>query len=130
MSAAVELADAVAAAVADLERAGYTLSASATGDGGSIVTVHNFPFGERWLPESGDLTFEIAYNYPFAAIYPYYTTSDLNLREGDRPSALQIVDWRGSRYTQVSLRATNWNPQIDTALGALAQVEHWFNCIG
>jgi hypothetical protein len=130
MSAAVELADAVAAAVADLEQAGYTLSASALGDGGTIVTVYNFPFGERWLPGSGDLTFEIAYNYPYAPIYPYYTTSELNRREGDRPAALQIVDWRGGRYTQVSLRATNWNPQIDTAVGALAQVEHWFKCIG
>jgi hypothetical protein len=130
VSAAVDLADGVAVAVAELEQAGHMLSASALDDGGSIVTVHNFSFGERWMPESGDLTFEIPYNYPYAPIYPYYTTPELGRREGDRPSALQIVDWRGGRYTQVSLRATNWNPQIDTAVGAVAQVEHWFKCIG
>lgn len=130
MSAAVDLADAVASAIADLEQAGYELSTAPLGDGGSLVTVHNFAFGDRWLPESGDLRFEVPYNYPFAPIYPYYTTSELNRREGERPTALQIVDWRGGRYTQISLRATNWNPQIDTAVGAVAQVEHWFKCIG
>jgi len=130
VSAAVDLAPSVAGAIAELEQAGYTLSAVALGDGGSLVTVHNFLFSDRWLPESGDLTFEVPYNYPFAPIYPYYTTSELTRREGERPAALQIVDWRGGRYTQISLRAPNWNPQIDTAAGAVAQVAHWFRCNG
>jgi hypothetical protein len=130
VSSAVDLAEAVAAAIAELEQAGHTLSAAALGDGGSLVTVHNFSFGDRWLPERGDLIFEIPYNYPFAPIYPYYTSYELSRREGDRPAALQIVDWRGGQYAQISLRATNWNPQIDTAVGAVAQVEHWFKCIG
>ena len=45
---------------------------------------------------------------------------------GDRPNALQVVNWRGRDVTQISLRAKRWEPAHDTASTALRMVAHWF----
>jgi hypothetical protein len=121
-----ELADAVGTATAELAEL-FGISVEAKGDGGAIVTVHALEIGEGWSPSSIDLTFEIAFNYPFAAIYPYFTQPDLQPAAGQAwPSALQRVEWRGAQRTQISLRANRWHPQVDTAVGAVLQVQQWF----
>lgn len=126
MSAVMNLADPVAQALSELA-AEHDVSYEATANGGAIVTIHEFEFGERWEPLVGDLRFELLYSYPFAAIYPYFGPATLTRVDGGpRPAALQVVDWRGSSHTQISLRSTRWDPQIDSASRALIQVAHWF----
>lgn len=126
MSSTADVAESVAAAIAELEEA-FRVSAEPTGDGGALVTVHELQVGDRWQPSQIDLVFEVAFNYPYAAIYPFFTTPELNRADGGQwPSALQRVDWRGAPRTQVSLRANRWNPQIDKAIGAVFQVQRWF----
>lgn len=120
MSAPVETA------IVELERE-YGVAVEPDGSGGAIVTVSPVDLGPRWSPQSVELIFAIAFNYPFAAIYPFYTEPALSRTDGGAwPSALQRVGWRGREVTQISLRANRWNPSVDTAAGAVAQVAHWF----
>lgn len=129
MNAIPDVAEPVKRAVAELER-DFEVALEPTGDGGAILTVHGLEIGQRWQPDPIDLTCELAFNYPFAAIYPYYTTPDLVRTDGGAwPSALQRVEWRGAPRTQISLRSNRWNPQVDTALGAVTQVKRWFNTV-
>jgi hypothetical protein len=129
VSAVPEVAEAVRRAVVQLER-DFQVSLEPIGDGGAILTVRDLDIGERWQPTPIDLTFEVAFNYPYAAIYPFYTTSELARADGGAwPSALQHVAWRGAQRTQVSLRANRWNPQVDTAYGAVMQVTRWFRTV-
>ena len=121
------LADAVSLAVLELTEDGHDIELEPLGDGGAIVTIHEFCFGERWSPKQDVLRFQIAFNYPHAPIYPYYTTPTLVRADGiERPTALQIVSWRGTQCTQISLRAKRWSPTADTAAVAVAQVARWF----
>lgn len=116
----------VETAIADLERE-YDVIVEPDGSGGAIVTVSPIDLGPKWLPQSIDLIFATAFNYPFAAIYPFYAEPALSRTDdGAWPSALQRVSWRGRDVTQISLRANRWNPNVDTAIGAVAQVAHWF----
>ncbi len=126
MSVATDLVTPVAEAIEELVDAAYTISYEPLSDGGAIVTAHEFAFGDLWTP-TGDLRFELAYNYPYSAIYPFFGPAGLQRVDGGpRPNALTDIAWRGSSHTQISLRHNRWNPRVDTALGALAQVEHWF----
>jgi hypothetical protein len=120
------LADAVEAAIVELKR-DFDVDVAPAGDGGAIVTVHDLEIGERWSPAVVNLEFAIAFNYPFAPIYPYYTRGDLERTDGGPwPAALQRVDWQGKQVVQISLRATRWNPDVDCATAAVAQVRRWF----
>ena len=124
-SGVTSISEPVARAIAAL-RASFEVAFELTGDGGAVVTVHELEIGERWRPSVIDLTFEIAFNYPFAAIYPYFGPSGVVRVDGAGEPALQQVEWRGAARTQISLRANRWNPQIDTAAGAVLQVQDWF----
>ena len=123
MSTAVS--EPVLQAIADLQ-ADFAVTYEPTGDGGAIVDVHDLDLGPSWQPSVVDLTFQIPYNYPFAPIYPYYVQSGLVRADGQGEAALQPASWRGLPHTQISLRANRWSPQVDTALGAVAQVQDWF----
>ncbi len=121
-----EFSESVQQAIEGLERM-FRVTVTATGDGGAIMTVHDLSISDRWQPSLIELTFEVAYNYPHAPIYPYFTTPELNRRDGGAwPSALQRVVWREAQRTQISLRANHWNPIVDTAVGAVVQVQRWF----
>lgn len=126
MSAVAGAAAPVVEALRQLER-DYELEAEPDGGGGAYITVKSVDIGPRWSPEFADIAFQIAFNYPFAAIYPFYASAELaRLDGGPWPPALQRVGWREQQVTQISLRANRWNPRVDTAAGALAQVRHWF----
>jgi Prokaryotic E2 family E len=103
---------------------------SSDAEGGALVTVPDFELGGRWSPSAVTLEFQLLFNYPFAAVYPYFTTPELVRADGaERPPALQIVQWRGRQMTQVSLRSHNWNPQHDSAVSSLKLVRHWFETV-
>jgi hypothetical protein len=120
------ISDAVARAIGELEE-DYRIEVLQTGDGGAFVTVQDVDIGPRWNPRHVEIETLIPFNYPFAAIYPFYTQETLQRVDGSAwPNALQLVEWRGRRVVQISLRANRWDPNVDTARGAIAQVELWF----
>jgi hypothetical protein len=125
---ALELAQPLAVALDELNRDFGSLHAEPDGSGGVVVTVGSVEAGERWRPIVVPIEFQLLYNYPFAAIYPYYTTIELQRVDGEPwPPALQRVEWRGRQMVQISLRSTRWQPGIETASSSLAQVRHWLH---
>jgi hypothetical protein len=100
------------------------------GEGGAFVAVEGIEIGERWAPQVITLEFQLLFNYPFAAIYPYYAPAELRRADGgELPPALQQVGWRERQVTQVSLRSTHWDPRHDSALSKLKQAQHWFHSV-
>lgn len=126
MNVSVDVAETVRAAIEELE-AVFPLAAEPLDNGGALVTVRQLAIGDKWSVSAIDLVFEVPFNYPFAPIYPYYTDTQLGRVDGvPHPQALQYVQWRGGNWTQISLRKNRWSPQVDTALSAVLQVQHWF----
>ena len=127
MSAQPEVNEAIAAAIAELREEYQEMSWTPDGSGGAYVAVTPLEFGERWAPATATVEFGLAFNYPYAPVYPFYTTAALARADGGAwPSALQPVNWRGMNVTQISLRIRRWEPSHDTASTALRFVEHWF----
>ena len=76
------------AAIVELEAEYESVAWEADGSGGAYVTVAPLVVGPRWEPSEVPITFQVAFNYPFAAIYPFYTTHELNRIDGGAwPSA-------------------------------------------
>lgn len=125
MSATVTAA--ITEAVAELERLFGSVDVEPDGTGGAYVTVRELDLGERWTPKVVPLSFQLAYNYPYAAVYPFYCPAGLQRADGGAwPPALQQVMWRDRSVVQISLRANRWSPAHDSAAGAVAQVRRFF----
>lgn len=115
----------VAEGIAELEQAfPGRVRFEPDGSGGAYVTVEDIDLGPRFSTSAAALTFQLAYNYPAAAPYPFYLPADAS-PTGAWPQALQPIEWRGFRVIQVSLRHTNWDPHRDTAVGSVVQVASW-----
>jgi hypothetical protein len=124
MSAAV-IVPSVAAAIDDLQRdLPSPIRYDADGSGGAFVVVEDCHLGDGWTVQCADLAFHLPYNYPWAAIYPYYLTTE-SWPTGQPDPALQRVIWRGMQVVQISLRHTRWTPEIDNALGCVRQTLEW-----
>jgi len=127
MSAQPSIAQSISIALAELEGEYEDVLVEPDGVGGAYIAVRPLPFGDLWLPKEDIVEFAMAYNYPFAPIYPFYAEPGLRLADGGtQPPALQQVEWRGRQRTQISLRARRWEPAHDTASTALRMVTHWF----
>jgi hypothetical protein len=121
---------AIAGAVDDLAHVFGEVEVEPDGQGGAYVTVRNLDLGDRWSPRIVALSFQLAYNYPHAAVYPYFGPAGIMRTDGGLlPSALQQIAWRGELRTQISLRANRWSPTHDTAAGAVAQVCRFFRTV-
>lgn len=96
------------------------------GEGGAYVAVAGIETLGRWLPDPLTLEFRILFNYPHAAIYPFYATPELALAvPGPLPQAIQRVVWRERQVTQISLSSPHWSPQHDSALSKLKLAQRW-----
>ena len=121
---ATAIADTVARALEELEQVfPGAVTHEPDGTGGAYVTVAGCELGDRWTRPVAAVSFHVPFNYPWAAIYPYYLPGDA-WPVGPAPPALQRIVWRGREVVQVSLRHNQWNPQIDNALGSVRQVLH------
>ena len=124
------LPPAIATAIAELEEDFEEMALEPDGTGGVFVSVPGIHLGKRWDPSVVTIEFAVPYNYPFAPIYPYYTTPALRRTDGGPwPQALQLVTWRGRPVAQISLRASRWQPSHDTAASNLSLVRHWFQTV-
>lgn len=128
MSAAITTA--IDEAVEELEQLFGPVEVVPDESGGAYVTVAELDLGERWSPQIVPISFQLAFNYPHAAVYPYYCPAGLQRVDGGPvPSALQTVTWRGHEMTQISLRANRWSPVHDSAAGCLGQVLQFFRTV-
>lgn len=128
MSATVTTA--ITDAVAELEQLFGEVDVEPDETGGAYVTVRELDLGERWIPRVVPLSFQLAFNYPHAAVYPYYCPAELQRTDGiGWPPALQPVTWRGESMVQISLRANRWSPAHDTAGGCVGQVRRFFQTV-
>lgn len=100
------------------------VSHAGDGQGGVHVTVSDVALGPGWQPQRAALTFNLAYNYPFTPVYPYYLPEGTQ-PPGTWPQAIQNVVWNGASVVQVSLRVTAWDPSRDTALGCVYETQRW-----
>lgn len=125
----VTLAGSVESAIRQLEVEYADVDWEPDGEGGAYVSARPVDFGARWTPDAAPLQCQLAFNYPDAAIYPFYTTFALQSTIGLSPPALQRVSWRGAEVIQISLRPRVWRPEHDTASTALALVGHWFRTV-
>jgi Prokaryotic E2 family E len=117
---------AVGEAITELEGEFSEVNAEEDGEGGAYVAVGGIETLSRWLPELLTIEFRVLFNYPHAAIYPFYTTPDLQLADGGLlPQAIQRVEWRGRALTQISLNSPRWSPQHDSAISKVKQVSRW-----
>jgi hypothetical protein len=116
----------LAVAIEELEQEFADVSSEPDGEGGLFVVVAGIETQGIWQPDPLPLEFRLLFNYPHAAIYPFYATPDLQLAAGGPvPQAIQRVDWRGRTMMQISLNSPNWNPKHDTALSKVKQVRRW-----
>lgn len=117
---------AVGEAIIELEGEFSEVETEEDGEGGAFVAVGGIETVGRWLPELVTIEFRVLFNYPHAAIYPFYTTPDLQLADaGPLPQGIQRVEWRGRAMTQISLNSPHWSPQHDSAISKVKQVRHW-----
>ena len=131
MSEEKQIAPSVRVALEELEADFAEVESEPDGAGGAFVRIKKLDLGENWQPAETELAFQLLFNYPYAPVYPFYATSELRRADdGPLPQPLQKVNWRESDVTQISLRANQWQPQHDTASGAVAQVRHWFRTNG
>jgi hypothetical protein len=131
LSEEAQIAPSVREALEELEGDFDEVESEPDGAGGAFVRIKKLALGDKWHPGETDLSFQLLFNYPYAPVYPFYATPELQPADGGAlPQALQRVNWRESEVTQVSLRANQWQPQHDTASGAVAQVRHWFRTNG
>lgn len=120
----------IADAVEELERLFGEVDVEPDGAGGAYVTVREIDIGERWTPRFVPLSFQLAFNYPHAAVYPYYCPAGVaRVGGGGWPAAMQPTTWCGEPMMQISLRANRWSPACDSAAGAIAQVRHFFQTV-
>jgi hypothetical protein len=113
-------------ALGELEREFSEVDAVQDGEGGLLVAVGAIETLGVWVPDPLTVEFRLLFNYPHAAIYPFYTTPELALASGAQPpQAIQRVRWRGRPMTQISLQSPNWSPQHDSALSKVKQVRRW-----
>jgi hypothetical protein len=108
----------------------HAVNAVEDGEGGAFVQAQDLPFGDRYQPASGWVTFRIMDNYPHADIYPHYVTADLKRRDGKElgegfsRQEMALGPFKGPAI-QVSRRSHHWNPLEDTAALKLAKVLDW-----
>jgi len=117
---------AIGDAVAELERLFGAVDVEPDQSGGAYVTVRELDVGQRWTPQVLPLTFQLAYNYPYSAVYPFYCPAGLQRADGAAwPPALQLVTWRDRQVVQISLRASRWSPAHDSAAGVVTQTRRF-----
>jgi hypothetical protein len=101
-------------------------AATPDGNGGAFVSVPELRIGPSWTPSVIILKLQLTYNYPDAAIYPFYAPQELQRTQGAWPGNMaRGASFNGESLIQISLRANRWHPATDTAVGAVHQVGKW-----
>ena len=101
--------------------------ARAKEDGGCVVTMNPIDVGSKYEPQLTWMKFEIAYQYPYADVYPLFMSSELSRTDGKpHGEGITLSEFHGERALQLSRRNNGLNPAIDTAALKVTKVIKWF----
>lgn len=122
------LTDAVAEAIRQVE-AGLPETSwlvREDGQGGAVLTGEALPLGGPWAQSETWVGFRIAFNYPYADVYPHFVRGDLVRQDGGPlGEALSPTTFEGRPAIQISRSSARRDPAIETALIKLLKVMAW-----
>src|SRR5690348_655405 len=103
----------VARAVEEVRLAypGNAVTATPDGDGGAWVVVEGLPLGDTYCVPSTWVGFRIAFQYPYADVYPHFVRADLArangmpLGDGMTPG---VFPFDARQAIQISRRSNRW----------------------
>ena len=102
--------------------------ACGAGDGGAIVTIDPVDPGPAYVPRETWLKFLIAYQYPYADVYPLFVRPDLARIDGQsHGEGITLTSFHGEPALQLSRRSNRLDPAIDTAALKVAKVVQWLH---
>lgn len=105
---------------------GCGVETDADGSGGAFVTVTGIRIGRPYAQEAVWIGFLITFQYPYADVYPHFTTAELTrLNGGGLGEGFGLGSFRGRPAMQISRRSNRLNPQTDTAALKLLKVVRW-----
>ena len=105
---------------------GCGVEAEADGSGGAFVVVTGIRLGRPYAQEAVWIGFLITFQYPYADVYPHFTTAELTrLSGGGLGEGFGLGSFRGRPAMQISRRSNRLNPQTDTAALKLLKVVRW-----
>ena len=119
---------AVASAIAEIRRTfeGSDVEIEADGSGGAVVVVRGVPLGHPYEQAEVWFGFRITYQYPYADVYPHFTTPELTRADARSLGAgFGTASFRGQPAIQISRRSNRLNPGRDTAALKLLKVTRW-----
>lgn len=94
--------------------------------GGAIIVVTGIPLGKPYVNSKIWMGFRITYQYPYADVYPHFTTPDLRrIDKQGLGSGFGDATFRGEPAIQISRRSNRLDPNTDTAALKLLKVIRW-----
>jgi len=96
------------------------------GQGGAVMLGEGLALGEPWAQTDTWIGFRIAFNYPYADIYPQFVRGDLARSDGGPiGEALSVTTFEGRPAVQISRSSPHRVPGVETALIKLLKVIEW-----
>ena len=102
------------------------VEAEPDGAGGATVVVRDISMGSPYSQAQVWIGFQITFQYPYADVYPHFTTADLTRSDGgDLGGGFGTATFRGQPAIQISRRSSRLNPETETAALKLLKVIRW-----
>ncbi len=96
------------------------------GQGGAVMLGDDLALGAPWAQPDTWIGFRIAFNYPYADIYPQFVRGDLARSDGGPiGEALNLTSFEGRPAIQISRSSPRRVPGVETALIKLLKVIAW-----
>ena len=119
---------AVAKAIEELRSTfeGSAVEVEPDGSGGAEVVVRDVPLGPPYVQETVWFGFRITSQYPYADVYPHFTSPDLARMDGaGLGGGFGSATFRNDPAIQISRASNGLNPETDTAALKLLKVVKW-----
>ena len=105
-----------------------TVVAHSSGDGGALVTIDPIDPGPAYAQRTTWLKFAIAYQYPYADVYPLFVRPDLTRIDGQpHGDGIAMGSFDEESALQLSRRSKGLNPATDTAALKVTKVLKWLH---
>ena len=96
------------------------------GQGGAVMLGEGLGLGAPWAQADTWIGFRIAFNYPYADIYPHFVRGDLARADGGPlGEAMSPTAFEGRPAVQISRSSPRRVPGVETALIKVLKVVTW-----
>ena len=105
---------------------GCGVEADPDGSGGVFIVVRGINLGFPYAQAAVWIGFQITFQYPYADVYPHFTSAELaRVNGGGLGAGFGSGSFRGRSAIQISRRSNRLNPKTDTAALKLLKVIRW-----